>query len=159
MSIFQKTEVQTVKMRCLTGLNLDWFKSYGLRCSLRPCACSANSQKRHLINSHFTTISGQFFANYMIIFHKTEVQTVILRCLTSLNLNWYKSYDTKRKNAKNANECFCTKLQKTENGNMCILCHNFWTNWDLEPWSTSKWPSEPQFCERWTYKWRKNGQK
>ena len=27
-----------------------------------------------------------FFANYMFIFHKTEIQTVILRCLTSLNL-------------------------------------------------------------------------
>ena len=26
----------------------------------------------------------------MIICHKTEVQTVILRCLTSLNLNWFK---------------------------------------------------------------------
>ena len=25
----------------------------------------------------------------------TEVQTVILKCLTSLNLNWFKSYDTK----------------------------------------------------------------
>ena len=25
--------------------------------------------------------------------------------------------------------------------------------------STSKWPSEPQFCERWRYIWRKNGQK
>ena len=27
------------------GLNLDWVKSYGLRCSLRPRASSANSQK------------------------------------------------------------------------------------------------------------------
>ena len=33
-----------------------------------------------------------FFANFMNIFHKTEVQTVILRCLVSLNLNWIKSY-------------------------------------------------------------------
>ena len=35
----------------------------------------------------------------MFIFHKTEVQTVILKCLTSLNTNWFKSYDTKCKNA------------------------------------------------------------
>jgi len=28
----------------------------------------------------------------MIIFHETEVQMVILRCLVSLNLNWIKSY-------------------------------------------------------------------
>jgi hypothetical protein len=40
---------------------------------------------------------------YMFIFHKTEIKTIILRCLTSLNLNWYKSYDTNCKNAKNAN--------------------------------------------------------
>jgi hypothetical protein len=46
MSIFQKNEVQTIILRCLTGLNLDWFKSYGLKCSLRPCACSANSKNK-----------------------------------------------------------------------------------------------------------------
>ena len=112
--IFHNTKVQIVILRCLMGLNLDWFKSYGLRCSLRLCACSANSQERQLIISHFTTTSGNFFANYMNIFHKTEVQTIILRCLTSLNLNWYKSYDKKCKHAKNVNECFCTKSQKME---------------------------------------------
>ena len=72
--------------------------------------------------ANFMTISGHFFANCMFIFHKTEVQTVILKCLTSLNPNWYKSYDTKRQNARNANECFCTKSQKNGNGNICILC-------------------------------------
>ena len=40
---------------------------------------------------HFTTISGHSIANYINIFHKTEVTTVILRCLTSPNLNWVKS--------------------------------------------------------------------
>ena len=35
-----------------------------------------------------------FFCNYINIFHKTEVQTVILVCLTSQNLFWFKSYDT-----------------------------------------------------------------
>ena len=28
---------------------------------------------------HFTTLFGQFFANYIYIFHKTEVLLVILR--------------------------------------------------------------------------------
>ena len=63
------------------------------------------------------TTCGHFFANYMFIFHKTETQTVILRCLTIINLNCYKSYDTKHKNAKNAknaNACFCTKLQNKQ---------------------------------------------
>ena len=45
MFIFHKTEVQTVILRCLTGLNLNWFKCYGLRCNLRPRASSVNSQK------------------------------------------------------------------------------------------------------------------
>ena len=38
------------------------------------------------------------FGNYMTIFYKTEVQTVILKCLTlikGLNLDWFKSYDSK----------------------------------------------------------------
>ena len=34
-----------------------------------------------LIKCCFTTISSQIFAIYIHIFHKTEVQTVILRCL------------------------------------------------------------------------------
>ena len=45
INIFHKTEIQTVILRCLMGLNLDWVKSYGLRYSLRPRASSANSQK------------------------------------------------------------------------------------------------------------------
>ena len=43
-----------------------------------------------------------------------------------------------------------------------ILCHNGWTNWGTDPVSTSKWPSEPQFCERYSCRWRKlarNGHK
>ena len=43
------------------------------------------------------TFSGHFFAICMFIFHKTEVVTVILRCWSGLNHNWFKSYDTKRK--------------------------------------------------------------
>ena len=45
-----------------------------------------------LTKVHFTTISGHFFANCMFIFHKTKVQTVILRCLMGLNLDWFKRY-------------------------------------------------------------------
>ena len=45
MVIFHKTEIQTVILRCLTSLNLNWFKSNGLRCSLRPNTVSANLQK------------------------------------------------------------------------------------------------------------------
>ena len=48
-------------------------------------------------NGHFLTICGHFYGNYIDIFHKTEIQMVILRCLMSLNFNWFKSYDTKYK--------------------------------------------------------------
>ena len=44
---------------------------------------------------HFTTFSGHFLANYINIFHKIELQTIILMCLTCLNLIWIKSYDIK----------------------------------------------------------------
>ena len=50
-----------------------------------------------IISSRFSTISSQFFAIYISIFHKTEVLTIILKCWTGLNHNWFKSYDTKRK--------------------------------------------------------------
>ena len=50
-----------------------------------------------LINDSCTTISGHSIVNYINIFNKTEVLTVILRCLMCLNVNWFKSYDTKCK--------------------------------------------------------------
>ena len=86
INIFRKTEVLTIILRFLMGLNLDWFKSYGLRCSLRPRASSANSQKIATDKWPCNDYTWPFFANYMFIFHKTEIQTVILRCWTGLNL-------------------------------------------------------------------------
>ena len=50
-----------------------------------------------LTKVHFMTIFSRFFANYSDIFHKIEVQTVILKCWTGLNLNWLKRYDTSHK--------------------------------------------------------------
>ena len=44
MFTFHKKEFQTVILRCLTGLNIDWFKNYSLRCKWRPRACLANFQ-------------------------------------------------------------------------------------------------------------------
>ena len=51
------------------------------------------NEKLPLIKWLFMTISGHFSASYIEIFHKTEVQTVILRCLVCLNLNWIQSYN------------------------------------------------------------------
>ena len=115
MVIFHKTEIQTVILRCLTSLNLNWFKSYGLRCSERPCECSVNSKNVATDKWPFYDHVSPFFAKDMLIFHKTEIQTVILRCLTSLNLFWFQRYDEKRKKAKNANLHFfdvCSRHRK-----------------------------------------------
>ena len=46
------------------------------------------------------TISSHIFENYNYIFHKSEVQTVNLRCWRGLNSNWFKSYDTSEKRVK-----------------------------------------------------------
>ena len=121
--IFHKTEVQTVIFRCLTGQNLNWFNSYGLRWSRRPPASSVNFKKIATDKWLFYNHIRSFLANYMFIFHKTEIQMVILRCSRSLNINWYKSYDINGRTVKKQNLCFCTKSQKKGNGNTCILLH------------------------------------
>ena len=48
-----------------------------------------------LLNNCYKTVSDHFFAICILIFHKTEVKTVILRCLIGLDLNWFKSYGLK----------------------------------------------------------------
>ena len=108
--IFHKTEVQMVILRCWMGLNLDWFRNYGLRCGLKLRTSSANSQKIATAKWPCNDHAWPFFANYMFIFHKTEVQTHILSCWTSLNLKWTKGYDTKH------------KMQKAQMGNFVQNC-------------------------------------
>ena len=106
INIFHKTEVETVILRCLMGLNLLWCTSYDTKHKMQKMHISDNSPKFESDKWPFYNRFWSFFANYMNIFHKTEIQTVILRCSTSLKLNWYKSYDTKCKNAKNARVFF-----------------------------------------------------
>ena len=160
MNTFHKTEVQTVILRGLTGLDSDRFNSYDLRCNLKLRASSVNSQKIATDKWKIYDHIWPFFSNYMFIFHKIEIQTVILRCLTSLNLNWYKSYDTKRKNSKNANLCFWTKLQKNGNGNISFLCHNLWINQnflEFRPvkyvimiiWTSVLWKMNIHIAKKW----------
>ena len=84
---------------------LEWFK---IRCQfykskvydcLKPFRPSKNIKSDPkwmlLLNHWYTTISGHFFAMCMFIFHKTEVQRVILICLMGLNFNWFKNYGLK----------------------------------------------------------------
>ena len=78
----------------------------------------------------------------------------------SLNLNWYKSYDTKRKNSKSANLCSWTKLQKNRDGNIFVLCYNFWTNQNLGQlrpvkhvkmtfWTSVLWKMNIHIAKKW----------
>ena len=93
---FHKSIVLMNILRCQTHLNLNWifYLFYKAHFFLSPLIFSferKNLENLWLINDHFLTVFGHCFANFMNIFHKTEVQTVILRCLVSLNLNWIKS--------------------------------------------------------------------
>ena len=71
--------------------------------SIQYSGCFQNTEvkcvqkKSRLTNCRFTTISSQITVIYMNIFHKTEIQTVILRCWTGLYLNWFYSYGIKSK--------------------------------------------------------------
>ena len=40
---------------------------------------------------------------------------------------------------------------------ICLFCHNLWTNYDLNLFSTSEWWSELQFCERCLCRWQNIG--
>ena len=84
-------------LMCQTCLNLNWMKIYNIKHNffLSPLIFHferKNLENLWLINNHFLTVFGYFFPNFMNIFHKTEAQTVILRCLVRLNFIWIKSY-------------------------------------------------------------------
>ena len=79
-------------------MELIWMlDNLSLLCKFDSKQIWSDSKWNWLIKGSFTTISGHFLAICMFIFHKTEIRMVILRCLTGLNLNWFKSYDTKCK--------------------------------------------------------------
>ena len=106
MFSFHKKEVQTVILRCLMALNIG--VNWGLECAW------LTFKIQQLINEHFTSISGHFFANTMLIFHKNEILMVVLRCLRSLNRYWYNSYDKKQKTQKTQKSVFVVNHKKTK---------------------------------------------
>ena len=64
------------------------------------CKIKGVTKRSRLTNCRFTTISSQISAIYINISHKTEIQTVILRCWIVLYINWLKSYDENEKHPK-----------------------------------------------------------
>ena len=99
-------------------------------------------QNLQLNNGRFTIISGHFFAIYIKIFHKTEVQTILISSkVMKPNTNIAVSVFLK----------FCKK-----NNSIVYLFFVFFAfcimtfepiSKDLNPLNTSKLLSEPQFCE------------
>merc|ERR1712008_127863 len=99
-----------------------------------------------------------FFANYMNIFHKTEIQTVILRCSTSLKLNWYKSYDTKCKNPKKRKRVVFYKIAKKMEMEIFAFCTIAFE--PIEIWTCYAHQNDcHEFCESYKYGWPRNGWK
>ena len=89
-----KTDIQTVILMCLMGQNLNWLKSYDTKCTLKLQRILAKSEIDHWSDIWpFYNHLWPFLCKSHEIFHKTEIQMVILRCLVCLNLNWIKSYD------------------------------------------------------------------
>ena len=65
---------------------------------------------------HFWT----FYANCVFIFHQNEIETVILRCLTVLSLDWFKSYGLK---CQKCHWTILANLQRNSNCQMTISGH------------------------------------
>ena len=75
--------------------------------------------------------------------------------IIALNLlGWIWRLNHRGRNTRDENWLLCNG--PTLFGLRCILCHNFWTNYDLDLFCTSKWPSHLQFCERYKGRCRKN---
>ena len=72
-------------------LNSNWIKIYDKNLKLFWQVCFSTLEEKK--NENLSFKNGHFFGNYINIFHKTEIQLVILRCLVCKNLNWIKSYN------------------------------------------------------------------
>ena len=97
ISSFHKSEVLTVILKDPTCQNLCWIKSHNIKHNcflfLLFSICKKKNGDIQLMNSHFLTIFGNFFGDYINIFQKIEIQNIILRCIVSQNLSWIKSYN------------------------------------------------------------------
>ena len=89
-SEFSKKIYNDDKIRCFCDQSSTYSYSWVIQQSSKV---RSEIKETTFWDGHFRTLSGHSVANYIIIFHKTKVPTVILRYLLSLNLNWIKSSD------------------------------------------------------------------
>ena len=158
MAIFHKTEVQTVILRCLTGLNLEFWK-YD---SWFP---SEESKLTSVRNKLKLSLKYWFFEAKVGIWVCYGPKKWSKYLVDTIKTTFCKDKDQRAILVKK--QFFsCLKMHHFSVvlpkwvllAQMEISCHIFKTQ-DSDPLSTSKWPSEPQFCERWPYICQKNGQK
>ena len=106
------------------------------------------------LNDRFKTISSHFFANYIYLYLSQNWGSdghfevlILFGSKVMPQIQKMKKNEESAKNTKNIIQmsAFFTKLQQSEKGNICFLCHNFRTNYNSDLLSTSKWTSEPQF--------------
>ena len=104
----------------------------------------------------FLTTCGHFYGNYLNIFHETEIQTVILRCLMSLNLNWYnwtkntkkqkKSYILRRPQKFGPSSTYhltpLSSLNKKWNKGQILVVLSEYLNLNWKIW----WKTDKYFC-------------
>ena len=76
-------------------INLNWIKNYEIKHNFF-CFRFFNFVRKFVTHKlPFYDHFWPFTANYSKIFHKADVQMVILRCFVQLYLNWIKSYNIK----------------------------------------------------------------
>ena len=106
MFMFHKTEVQMVILRCLTGLNLDCFKSFDSKCKYFPFCFFPLLQKKE--SFVFFAFLG-FFAFCVITVVPIMTQTCSVPQNDRLNLNFVKDI-----------HIVCTKMDR--NGRKMAIC-------------------------------------
>ena len=78
-------------LELLISMEIIWFDPCKALVRIAACKTSYFNLSPRYNKWPLYSISGNCFANNVNIFHKTEVPTAILRCLTFLNLYWIKS--------------------------------------------------------------------
>ena len=105
--------------RVVTFVRFSWGQQgWGFCCRL-DVVIKSDPKWMLLLNDCYKTVSGHSLALSMFIFHKTEVQRVSLRCLTDLNPDLLKSYDTKSKYFHF--RFFCNFVENSSNGFSALL--------------------------------------
>ena len=122
MFIFHKTEIQTVILMCLMGLNSDWFKNYDTNCKYFHFLCLLHTSKKMKICIFC------FFAFFVITLEPIKVKTCLAPQNDRLNLSFVKD-----------NHIFGEKWPDMVVKWPYISCHIFWVHRTLaRPLATSE---------------------